>query len=175
MSPTSHIPELASLAELAMIQSLRCERAAEAIEDAPLASILTELSRDRTLLRLELEGRLRALGGLPMSQSAGNGGLNGLHAAQRMDVVPDTKSLIQQVTSAEEKLYTALITSCALGAIDPSTRLGIILDGMAEVSHRLIPNVKASLDPQGRNSTLARRVSARDWGDPSMPAQGRVS
>jgi hypothetical protein len=143
MSPNFHIVELAILAELAMKQSLRCERVAESIDDPSLSVGLSALSRARTLLRLELEARLRAVGGAPVSQSAGSGGLNGLHAAQRMDLVPDAQSLLRQVAAAEDELYSALMGSRALGGLDPTTRLGAIIDGMAEDRHALGPSFEA--------------------------------
>jgi hypothetical protein len=143
MSPNFHTVELAVVAELAMKQSLRCERAAESIDDPSLAASLSSLSRGRTLLRLELEARLRAMGGVPLSPRAGSGGLNGLHAAQRMDLVPDAQSLLRQVAAAEDELFAALIGFRALGELHPATRLGAIIDGMTKDRRALGPSFEA--------------------------------
>jgi hypothetical protein len=132
MSLNAHITELTALAELAMTQSLRCERAAEAVGDLLLTGRLSDLSRARTLLRLELEAKLRAMGGVPMVRFAGSGGLDGLHAAKHLDVVPDAQSILQQVVEAENELCTALIGCSALDNVDPMTRLGTIIDGITE-------------------------------------------
>lgn len=157
MSPNFHTVELAALAELAMKQSLRCERAAESINDPSLAARLSVLSRARTLLRLEIEARLRSMGGVPVSQSAGSGGLNGLHAAQRMDLVPDSNSLLRQVAVAEDELYVALIGSRALGELDSATRLGAIVRGLAEDRRVLGPTFDA-------RSTIPQTTPVA-WGD----------
>ena len=132
MSPNAHITELSALAELAMNQSLWCERAAEAVEDLVLTGHLSDLSRARTLLRLELEAKVRAMGGVPVVRFAGGGGLNGLHAATRLDVVPDAELILHQIDEAENELCAALIGCDALGTVDPMTRLGAIIDGITE-------------------------------------------